>query len=356
MILTALLFALTFDQVLQQASAAREANRLDEAIRLYRQAARLKPAASEAWWYLGTLLYEKDDFRGAAPAFEKLTALEPRGGAGWALLGLCEFGIGAYDKSLVHLHRGRMLGIADNKELERVARYHQAILSNRAGQFELAMALLTEFARQGSEQPELIEATGIAALRLALLPADLPEEKKDIVLLAGKAAYAGNARRMADARRHTEALLAKYPEHANVHYLMAVLLLQEHDDRAFAEFDKELAISPDHVPARLQIAIEYLQRGQPDKALPRAAEAAKLAPDNFAARTVHGRALLESGDFAGAAGELESAVKLAPDSPEAHFALANAYSRAGRKADAQRERELFQRLQKMREGGVGVQR
>ena len=347
--LVALLFALTFDQTLQQANAARDANRLDDAVRLYRQAVRLKPAAAEAWWYLGTILYERDDYKAAAPAFEKLTALDPRGGAGWALLGLCEFRLGAYEKALANLHRGRTLGVAGNKDLDRVARYHQAILSNRFGQFELAMALLTEFAREGADQPPIVEATGIAALRLPLLPADLPNEKKEIVIQAGKAAFAGNARRMADARRETEALLKRYPDHPNVHYMMGVLLLQEQNDQAFAELERELEISPQHVPARMQIALEYLQRGQAAKALPRASEAAKLEPGNFAARTVHGRALLEIGDSAAAIAELEAAVRLAPDSPQAHFHLAAAYAKAGRKPDAQRERETFRKLEEARE-------
>jgi predicted Zn-dependent protease len=347
--LAALLFALTFEQALQQANAARDANRVDDAIKLYREAVRLKPAASEAWWYLGVLLYERDDYRNAEPAFEKLTAMEPRGGQGWAMLGLCEFRNSAYDEALGHLHRGRTLGLGGNEELERVARYHQAILSNRAGQFELAMALLTEFAREGADQPRIIEATGIAALRLATLPADLQAEKKEIVMMAGKAAFAGNSRRIDEARRETEALVAKYPEHPNVHYMKAVLLLQEQNDHAFAEFEKELAISPDHVPSRMQIAIEYLQRGQAEKALPRAAEAAQLAPNNFATRTIYGRALLESGKPAAAIPELEAAVRLAPESPEAHFALGNAYSRVGRKMDAQRERDVFQKLRRAQE-------
>ena len=52
-------------------------------------------------------------------------------------------------------------------------------------------------------------------------------------------------------------------------------------------------------------------------------------------------------DIAGAARELEEAVKLAPASPEARFSLASAYSRLGRKADAEREHAEFKRLKSL---------
>jgi predicted Zn-dependent protease len=48
--------------------------------------------------------------------------------------------------------------------------------------------------------------------------------------------------------------------------------------------------------------------------------------------------------------ELEGAAKLAPDSPETIYALARAYTRAGRKQDADRARAEFDRLDKVRRG------
>ena len=45
--------------------------------------------------------------------------------------------------------------------------------------------------------------------------------------------------------------------------------------------------------------------------------------------------------------ELEKASALAPRSPQTHFMLARAYARAGRAADAERERAEFTRLDQM---------
>ncbi|PYQ20076.1 MAG: hypothetical protein DMF81_19740 [Acidobacteria bacterium] len=112
------------------------------------------------------------------------------------------------------------------------------------------------------------------------------------------------------------------------------------------QFRRELVVSPGHVQALLQIAFEYIKRGDYASARPLAEQAATLAPAQFAARNALGRVLLEIGDTAGAITQLEAGVKLAPDSPEMRFALARAYSRAGRTRDADRERAAFLRLDK----------
>jgi len=88
-----------------------------------------------------------------------------------------------------------------------------------------------------------------------------------------------------------------------------------------------------------------LKRDQYNDALPLAEKAAQLAPKLYAARNVLGRVLLELGQVDRSIKELEEGVKLAPSSPEMHFALARAYTRAGRKDDAAREREIFKSLQ-----------
>jgi len=88
-----------------------------------------------------------------------------------------------------------------------------------------------------------------------------------------------------------------------------------------------------------------LKRDQYNDALPLAERAVQLAPNMYPARNVLGRVLLELGQIPRAVTELEAGVKLAPSSPEMHFALARAYTRAGRKQDADRERELFKKLQ-----------
>jgi cytochrome c-type biogenesis protein CcmH/NrfG len=61
-----------------QAEAARDADRVEEAIPLYRKALAARPEWAEGWWSLGTLLYDRDDYSEAAAAFVKATAVDPQ--------------------------------------------------------------------------------------------------------------------------------------------------------------------------------------------------------------------------------------------------------------------------------------
>ena len=153
------------------------------------------------------------------------------------------------------------------------------------------------------------------------------------------------ARRSDQSRDAFKTLLERYPNEPSVHYSFGVYLLGQDADAALKEFRRELEISPLHFPAMVQMAFEYLKRDQYDEALPLAEKAVQLAPQMYAARNVLGRVLLELGQLERSIKELEEGVRLAPSSPEMHFALARAYTRAGRKDDANREREMFKKLQ-----------
>ena len=115
-----------------------------------------------------------------------------------------------------------------------------------------------------------------------------------------------------------------------MHYAFAVFLLQEQPDKALEEFKRELELQPEHALSLMQIAYEYVNRGDAQTALPWAKQAVAAAPNSFAARKALGQALLDTGDVEGAIKELELGVKLAPESPGLHFTLARAYQRAGR--------------------------
>jgi tetratricopeptide (TPR) repeat protein len=336
-----------FKDLVKRADEARATGRLEEAGPLYTQALKLKPTWAEGWWYVGTILYEKDFYADAREAFRNLAALDSKNGAAWGMLGLCEFQTREYPRAIISLQRGRLLGLSGNPELTTVVRYHTALLYIRIEQFELAFDILREFLREGNEAPKIVEAFGLTMLRLPLLPTDVPADKREAVQIAGRAGFNLAARRLDLARAAYDELLARYPEMPSVHYAYGIYLLNQDADAALAEFRRELELSPNHVAAMLQIAFEHLKRKEYEAGLPWAEKAVQLAPKLFPARNALGRLLLELGQNERAVKELEEGIKLAPESPEMHYALARAYTRVGRKADAAREREEFQRLEKL---------
>jgi tetratricopeptide (TPR) repeat protein len=334
-----------FDRLVKLADDARLAERFDDAVSLYGKALNIKPKWPDGWWYVGAIFYQKDMYEQARDAFQNLVALEADRGPAWAMLGLCLYQTGEYERAAIALQRGRSLGVNDNSELAGVVRYHAALLYIRFEYFENAYDILAEFVRIGNDSPKIIEAFGLTMLRMPLLPKEIPPDQREKLLMAGQAGYQMAARRLEPARAAFDMLLARYPNDPNIHYPFGVFMLSQDADVAMKEFKRELEISPNHYPAMVQMAFEYLKRDQYNDALPLAEKAVQLAPKLYAARNVLGRVLLELGQVDRSIKELEEGVKLAPSSPEMHFALARAYTRAGRKQDAARERETFKKLQ-----------
>ena len=336
-----------FDRLLAAATEARQALRWEEAIELYGKIIKLKPAYVEGYWYQGTAYYSLDNFAKGAEAFRKVVRLAPKNGAAYAFLGLCEFGLKDYDRSLEHLLQSRILGVGDTAELASVARYHAAILMTRIEQYEQALETLGEFAADGDDNPRVIEAIGLATLRMPLLPIEAPPDRREMVLMAGRASYMMATRNTAASEKAFEALASRYPETQNVHYAYGVFLLLEKPDKAIEEFKRELELQPGHPWSLMQIAYEYLKRGDAQTGLTWAQQAVDAAPNAFPARKALGQALLDTGDVDGAIRELLVGIKLAPESPGLHFQLARAYQRAGRGEDATRERDEFTRLDRL---------
>lgn len=337
-----------FTQLTQRAAEARQAEKLDDAIKLYQQAVKQKPNWLEGWWSLGTIYYQLDRYGDGRDAFKRLVALEPKGGVGWAFLGLCEYQLKDYANALSHLLRGRELGLGKEGEIAAVAFYHTGILLNRTEQFELAFAVLSQAAKAQRESRAMFEAIGLTMLRMAYLPAETPAAKREVVLKAGRAGFYMAAEQREQAAREFSELLAVFPNEPNVNYAHGIFLMRDAPDEALQAFKKELQLSPQHVYARLQMAFEFLKRNEAANGLTYAEAAVKMAPELFAAHNALGRILLETGQTERAIKELEIGAKQAPDSAEMHFALARAYSKAARKADADRARAEFMRLDKLR--------
>ena len=336
-----------FERTVKAAVAARDAGQVDESIALYRKAVRLRPSWAEGYWSLGTASYELDQYADAKDAFGHLVRLQPKHAAGFGFKGLCEFQLKQYEEALADLRHATDLGLGGPKDLVDSITYHTALTFTRLQQYEFALQTLENLSREGNGSPQVIEAFGMALLRIPMVPSELPPDRREIVMLAGRGAYYRAVRNPSAAKNAFELLAQRYPDSPNVHYAYGVYLLEDQPDRALDEFKQELKASPDHIATMLQIAFEYLRRSDWEAARPWAERIIQLDPGNFAGRRALGQVLLETGDTVESIKQFETGVRLAPDSPSLHFMLARAYQKAGRQEEAERERAEFLRLDRL---------
>ncbi|MEW5977499.1 MAG: tetratricopeptide repeat protein [Acidobacteriota bacterium] len=335
-----------FEALKKRAEAARDAENLAEAITHYKQLVKLKPRWAEGWWYLGTLHYDLDQYAAAVPTFKEFVGLEPQNGQGWVMLGLCEYRVEELAAALHHLAKGRSLGLGGNDELARVARYHQAVLLTRGQQFEAAIQILNGFGVEHRESSAVLDALGLAVLRIAEPLEKLNTDEQVMVRGFGKAAFLAAERKSLESRRAFETLLSRYGGRPNVAYALGSFLLTAKDpDAALQYFQQELQRDAEHVAALLQVSLRLVDLGKYDEALPYALKAKKLDDQNFVADYVLGRIYLELKEVAKAIEILEAATKAFPQVPSLQFVLARAYARAQRPADAARARAEFTRLE-----------
>lgn len=347
----------SFEQLKARAQAAMEADRVQDAIRLYTQATKLRPGWNEGWWHLGTLFFDTGKFgpaRDAFAQFVRVEAIQP--GPGYGMLGLSEFHLRHFSRALAALERGVKLGLGTNVEFTRTVLYHDAIVNTLLRHPEIALQRLTLIAnRLAADHPdgpkdavlsdiELLDGFGAAGLRIWRLPSDIPATELPLVRKAGRAQALVALQDRIAAHQDFRELINAYGAEPGVHYMYGVFLLKENQPQSVDEFRREIEISPTADAPRIQLALELLETANYQEGLKYAREAVALAPDNFVAHVACGRLWLSLDKVDRALAELRTAVRLAPGSPDAHFALSLTLSRMGRNAEAARERAEFQRL------------
>jgi len=329
-----------WNQLLQSAEKARDENRDEDALRLFRRALILQPESEEALWYLGTMLYEKKQYAEARDTLRLFMTLRSDAGAGWALLGISEFNLREYPRALDHLQRARTMGVGDRKELSQAMFYHLAMLLNRFERYDEVMVILAS----ADPDDSLIEPAGLHGLRMPYLPEEIPADRREMVEIAGRAVIAFQAQRYDEAETACKKLIAEYPNEPGVHYLYGAFLSIQRPGEGVPELERELQISPAHVLARVRLAEQLIGKRDYDRALALAREAIKLEPKRVSAHLYAGEALVGKGDLADGIKELEIARDGEPDATRIRWDLLRAYVSVGRKDDAQREKQEIEKL------------
>ena len=334
----------SFDQLLQAAEKARDENRNDEAIRLFRRAITEQPDSEQALWFLGTLLYEKQQYADARDVLRQFVTLRPDAGPAWALLGISEFQLRAYPRALDHFERAMAAGMGDRNELIQSVYFDVVVLLTRFERYDESIDMLQRMLANGAPDPALTEPAGLAGLRLPLLPSEVPPDRVELVHLAGRAVLDVQTQHYENAESELKQLVTNYANEPGVHYLYGAYLVQLHPNESVAEFERELEISPSHVLARVRLAEQLIAKRDFDHALALAQQAIKLDPKRASAHMLAGEAFVAKGNAGDGVKELETARDIDPTVARAHWDLLRAYIAAGRKEDAEREKQAIEKL------------
>ncbi len=334
-----------FSELSQDAEKARQADRLEEAVGLYEKALKLNPRWAEGWWYLGTLHYDANRYGEGQVAFKNFVGVNPRLGPAWAMLGLCEFELQDYGNSLIHLERGRALGLGGEHEITTVVRYHEALLLIQKSDFESATQLLSSLVEHGVASNDVRVALGLALLRVPLFPRQVDPSKDALIHAAGGVAELMAMGNYDQADGAFQQVLRDYPQTPFVHYAYGAMLASlSRYDEAERQLREEIRVTPESALPYMQLAYVFLRLHRHQEAVPLGQKAVELAPHSFAAHYLLGRTLLELKNVSEAVRELETARRLGPYSPEVRYNLARAYAKAHREREARRERAEFARL------------
>ncbi len=334
-----------FDTLAQKAAAAQTTGQMDAALSYYQRALALRPDWEEGWRNLGTLYYASARYVEAISALKNSLAINDHNGNVWALLGLSEFETRDYQNSLIHLEQGRNLGLAGNPAAIQVAKYHLAILLNRAGDFDRASELLASGTGVAAQEEQVKFAMGMALLRIPRLPDEVDHASDGVIKLAGETAALLSVSKYDLAFANFQRLLQMDSRMPYLHYAYGSALASA---SRYGEAEEQLLAETEITPGS---ALPFLRRSSialvqrhTESAAQLAQRAVQLAPESAEAHYLLGRSWLELGKVANSMTELETARRLAPNSPEVHFTLARAYAKAGQPASAETERAAFERL------------
>lgn len=155
-----------------------------------------------------------------------------------------------------------------------------------------------------------------------------------LLLLGQQWADAGNGpRAVAAYRRAAEQDTAL----RRAHYQAGLAYIRDAKPaEAAAEFEAELARSPDDPDAKYHLGYAYLQLSQRDKAAAMFQQVVASHPEHAEAQYQMGKLLLDEEQVKAAIGHLETAARLSPEKDYVHYQLQAAYRKAGRVEDAER--------------------
>jgi len=241
--------------------------------------------------------------------------------------------------------------IAD-KDLKRKAGLDGVHCAMTLNQPTTAVDFLQLLTREFPRDPDVLYAAVHAYSDLSLLAsqqlaANAPSSRPAKELLAESLESQG---KWEQAQKEYEAILQQNPSAPGIHFRLGRLLLSKPNpgpdmaEQAKKEFEAELKIDPNNAGAEYVLGELARENQQWDDAILHFGRAAKLDAAFGDAYLGLGQSLISTKKYSEAIEPLETAVKLEPQNPATHYNLATAYSRTGRKQDAEKEFAIHRQM------------
>ena len=266
------------------------ARRLDEAARLFSQAAALRPDYADAHFNLGGAYRDLGRIDEAATSLRRALVLRPADALARTTLGLVLRTQGLLDDARTHLSAALEI---DPQSLQ--ARYHLAAILAEQGDSAAAIGNLTELLRQRPNLPEAWFDLGMVYDRMGHL--------KEAI-----AAYGG--------------VLGERPDDVAALYNMAGAFQRQGRFTEAAElYRRTLGVRPNLHPASLNLGLTLLRLGRLDEAIETYAEVMRQSPEQPDALLGLGEAYQRLGRHEEAIAFYKRSIAARPESPNTLIAL-----------------------------------
>lgn len=342
------------DKLYQDALAADARGDVPQAVQLYEKLLELRPDFLPARANLGAALARAGRYQDAVAQYQTALKTGPKNPVIQLNLALAWYKQAEFEKAMAVLEELRK-DHSDNRQ----SLYLLGDCYLRLAKFRDAIALLQPIYDQGPDDRTVDYVLGMALIR------DGQVQKGEIVidrvlksgnsaevqLLMGAAQFsAGDDKKAAATLR---AALDADPKLPGAWTLYGRTLLRTGDtENAKTAFLKALEVDPNDFEADLYLGGTLRHDGNYEQALPHIENALRLRPGSAEARFQSGMLNLALGHLQEALADLEHIERDWPDFQQVHVELATLYSRLGRKADSQRERQIVLDLnQKARDQG-----
>ncbi len=337
-------------QLMQQALAAQQAGRFEEAVRDYRVLVKQYPNIFEIRSNLGAALAGEGEYTDAIAEYEK--ALDLQSNPTVRLnLALSYYKSGNLQKATETLKQVHAEEPANMQVIELLGDCYLRLAQNRE-----AIALLTPVQSAYPDNDAVTYLLGTALVRDG--QAATGEQIIDRILRNGDSAEArmlmGTTEYMAGdyarARADLQKAIQLNPHLPGVYTYYGKALLKSGDQTGGEKaLEEALQLDPNDFTSNIDMGVLLRQTQDYSGAMRYFRHALEVHPGDPGVRFEIASTEAAQGRLPEAAGDLESLIKDEPDFREAIWQLANVYIREGRKADGESERALYMKLSASRQ-------